>query len=432
MRNLIKQRLLIGLILIAQLLGVFLVQIIVIRSLGVGSETDIFVAAQAVPLLLTSVVVSSLQSVWMPKFSISTLSKKDWIENQATAQGQSILLTGGLAVFAILSIKYWMPLLFSSFTSAQIEDINYYSFILFFAALINTQIAVLTFALRATNKFVFAEFANLFGVFVLLILTLILVPKYGVVGAVLASLFRSIFVYLVLLSIEGRPKISLIKGAKDIESWGLMRPLLFAACLYKTSPLIDSFWASHGLVGELTLINLALTVMGAFVAVLERVLCTPLVPKISIEVHRKQYANLKKEIDSVVFLVTLITLLIAFALFIAKPLVLTIFMHVFHLENFLAMNLWGLCLILLGYVYCAIIGSFVVSVYYAMLDTTTPVKIGLVGYILSIFIKGISFIYFGIWGLAFAISLYYFFNFITLYLNLGNKIDEKISSAGKA
>ena len=49
-----------------QIAASFIVNILVLRLYGINDQTDSFVAAQVIPLMIIGILTSALNSVWLP------------------------------------------------------------------------------------------------------------------------------------------------------------------------------------------------------------------------------------------------------------------------------------------------------------------------------------------------------------------------------
>lgn len=410
-----------------QLLGALLIQLIVIRVIGVGPETDVFVASQAVPVVISSIVVSALQSVWLPRLAVFSGDIHKWKNEQSIAQGQASLLGGGLFLLVGFLAPWWLQLLYPGFSEQQLHVAVVYSIILLLAAAINTQSALLTIALRAKNRFLIAEVTVLIATIFSVLAMYHALPIWGLVAAVWIILLRAILVYVVQLYLAEWPPISLFKGVALKETWLLMRPLLFGASLYKTSPLVDRYWASQSSAGGLTLMGFALTAMGAVATVIERSVCVPVSPLLARYAAGNKYQALRNKYRKTLLIIAILVFFIGALLFGLKTLFISLITHLLNLESEMAENFWLLCFLLLGYLFASVSGSLTVSIFYAMDDTKTPVKIGTLGFIASIPIKSIGYLVFSLPGLVLATSIYYGLNLLALLFLLEKTIHAKVS-----
>jgi putative peptidoglycan lipid II flippase len=98
-----------------------------------------------------------------------------------------------------------------------------------------------------------------------------------------------------------------------------------------------------------------------------------------------------------------------------------------NLTNSLATDAWLLCMLLIGYTLASAAGSIIVGSFYAMGDMRTPMKIGFIGFVISLLTKSILFLLYGLKGMAVATSLYYVFNTLVMFILLERKVNAKLS-----
>ena len=422
-----KQSLYISIVVAMQLLATMLTQLLVIRMIGVGLDTDAYIAAQAVPAVLMSIITSALQSVWLPRLAVLSGDIKAWRQEQSIAQGQAGILGGGLFLLAGISMFLWLPLLYPGFSLQQQQTAMNFCLIMLLAAAFNSQSALLTIALRARNRFLAAELTALLGTILSLIAMYFFLPVLGLMAAVWIALARAVLVYIVQLGLANWPPLSFIKGWHYKNTWILIQPLLFGASIYKTSPLVDRYWASLAPVGGITTMSLAQTVMGALGTILERSISIPITPRLARYVAVGDYGGLRSAYRKGVFRITIAVLLLGALLLVLKPFFLESIRFIINIETETASALWLMCCLLLGYLHVIASGILATAAFYAMGNTKTPVKISMTGFIVSIGIKYIGFLLFSLPGLVFATSTYYILNMLIMCFLLEKTINEKIS-----
>lgn len=417
-----KQAFSIGTVVGLQLLATLLTQLLVIRIVGLGPDTDAYIAAQTVPAVIVAIITTALQSVWLPRLAVMTDDLVAWRQEQSIAQGQAGLLGGGLLLFVGGSLPFWLPLLFPGFDGLQKQAAMFFCLVLLVAAAFNTQSAILTVALRARNRFMAAEVIALLGTVLSLAAMYFALPLWGLTAAVWIGLVRSILVYGAQMSLANWPPLSFAKGWACKETWILMRPLLLGTSIYKTSPLVDRYWASQAQAGSITTLNLSQTAMGGVATILERAICMPITPSLARHVAQSDYVALRKIYRGVLFNTTIVVLIIGLLLVVFKSELITVvsLMLKIKLEN--ASSFWVICILLIGHLHAAISGVVLVSTFYALGDTKTPVYIGLSGFICSLFLKWLLFKEMGINGLALSASICSLMNIFIFYIFLERKV----------
>ncbi|MDI1307816.1 MAG: lipid II flippase MurJ [Methylotenera sp.] len=421
-----KQSLNIGIVVTIQLIATFTAQLLVIRMVGVGHETDAYIAAQSLPAVLFAIISTALQSVWLPKLAILNKNFTEWRNQQSIAQSQALLLGGVMYLFVWLTRGFWAKLLFPGFLSHQLELTTLLVGPLLVAAGFNTQTSLLIIALRARSLFVVGELISMLGTVVSLLLMIMFIPHYGIESAAWIATLRAVLVFLMLYGIAGWPRVKLKVGIAQRDTWKQMCPILFGATIYKTSPLIDRFWISQAPIGSMTIFGLAQTAMSAISTIMEKVISMPLTPTMARYVAENDYAGLKKIYLGGLKHVSIGVLLVFSALIVVYPIFADLMRLVIISSPETAMSIWLMLVLLLGYLYGAISGSILVAVFYALGDMKTPMHIGVIGFLLGVALKSLGFIFFGLYGLVAGTSVYYLVNALFMYFILEKKIVIKL------
>ena len=120
----------IAIVITMQIVASTFTQFYIIRVIGLGADTDIYIASLAVPAVIAAVITTSLQNVWLPRLSIFSDNLTAWRSEQAIAQGQAALLGIGLFLLLSSTMSLWLPLLFPTFSPQQQQTALVYSFLL--------------------------------------------------------------------------------------------------------------------------------------------------------------------------------------------------------------------------------------------------------------------------------------------------------------
>ena len=201
-----------------QLVGLLLFQLFIVRFVGVGPETDAYIAANAVPSVLNAIVGSSMASVWLVRLSLLNRNIAAWRMEQSLAQGQGLILGGTLVTLLMVTATGWVPLLYPGFTAELYRKTVEFSFVLLGATVLNTQTTLLTVALRARDRFLMAEVISLFGTLTALLANLVLLPIWGLWAAVWIWFARSIVIYLMQMHIADWPWPAIGGGLYFVET----------------------------------------------------------------------------------------------------------------------------------------------------------------------------------------------------------------------
>lgn len=426
MKNL-KQSLSIGAVVAIQLIATFATQLLVIRMVGVGHETDAYIASQALPSVLFAIISSALQSVWLPKLSVLNNNLAEWRNQQSVAQSQALVLGGGLFLLVWLTRDIWARLLFPGFLYHQLQLTGLLVGPLLVAAVFNTQTSLLIIALRARGLFLVGETISMLGTILSLLMIIELIPHYGIESAAWITALRAAIVFLILFGFAGWPGIKFRLEILKIDTWMQMRPILFGAAIYKTSPLIDRFWISQAPTGAMTIFGLVQTAMGAVSTIMDRVISMPLTPTMARYVAQNNYQRLREAYLYGLKRVSYGVLAVFFALLLVYPVFADLLSFVINISAETANSIWIMLIFLLGYLYGAVSGSILVAVFYALNDMKTPMHIGVIGFLFGVALKSLGFIVFGLYGLIAATSIYYLINSFYMFFSLEKKIAFRLS-----
>jgi putative peptidoglycan lipid II flippase len=411
-----------GILAATQLVSQILIQLIVIRFLGLGEATDIFFAAQAIPTVVTAILASSLQSVWIPQFSknVNDISKIKKL--QSTAHGQVFII--GICLGSLLGISspYWLPLAFPGFSPDQISNLISYTLVFLIINQIYIHFIIMTCQLRAQSKFISAELVpTIFTGFAVLAIWKFL-PQYGLAAVLFILFLRGFFILVGISIIAGGIYFSFFDKVEK-KTWQMLQPLIAGNSVYKTMPIVDRYWASMSPAGGVTLFNTGQSAMTSIVGILEKMLCVPIVPQLSRYALLGNYEALSKLYKKGLIKILFLTLILIFSLYLFKPLFIETTHNILNITRDQSINLFWIFFNLIGYLFSALCGIILVAVFFALGDFKTSIYIGLFGFLIGVLIKYIIFPLYFLQGLALAGSFYMMVNVSLYYIFLERKIN---------
>lgn len=410
-----------------QLLAQIGLQLLVLAALGLGGDSDAFVAAQAVPAVLTSILAVSLQNVWQARLATAEQASGAWRAAHRMAHAQALIAMSLACAVLWAFAAAWVPLLYAGFEPGTRALVLHMTPPLLLACVFNGAIAVLTTAQRGRDRLISAEVAGLLGTLACIAAVWPAVQTWGVAAAAYVLLARAALVWLALQLQVGLASPSWQEGWRDRPGWLQLRPLLAGSALYKASPLVDRYWGAMASTGSLTLFSLAQTGMAALTAVLERSICMPVAPQISRCIAQGDAAAARRLYRRAVGAVAAASVAAAVVLLVMQPWWAPSLAVLLKLPAARADELWLLCVLLLGYMFVGAAGTAVVAVFYALGDTHTPARIGVVGFFIGVVAKSLAFLGFGLTGLALATSLYYLANLAALVLSVERRIGTLVA-----
>jgi peptidoglycan biosynthesis protein MviN/MurJ (putative lipid II flippase) len=226
-------------------------------------------------------------------------------------------------------------------------------------------------------------------------------------------LARSLFIFAILFALAGYP-LPAIRNSLEGEAWGHLKPLLAGSAIYKTSPIVDRFWASNAPAGGMTVLNIATLGMSSIASILERMICVPILPRLARLASIADYSSVRTLYRTCCWRVGTIAVIIFIALWLARPVWEVLAREVLNLNPAASHDLWLMCVVLTAYLIPAATGSAIAGSFYALGDSRTVVKVGVAGFVASILIKGAAFAWWGVVGLAAATLVHYLGNMLVL------------------
>lgn len=393
-----------------QLLASLIGQLATLRIVGIGSVTDAYIAAQALPLVLAAVVAGSLQSVWLPRLARAAGDPSLLRAEQATAQGQTlkVLICTSLPIGAASPL--WVPWAFPGFSSHQFDLVVTLGGPLLAAGVMTGQSTLLTAGLRARKRFLAPEFAALAGTLAAIALILALVPRLGIVAAPWIAFGRACVVWAAHWVMAGAPSLDMRFSDRSREVWRQLLPLVGGSMFIKTGPLVDRFWSSHAAGGSVTVLNLAQLAINALATVLDRAIMVPAVPELSRRLQAGDLAGMRAAYLRSLRHAAAAVIAIGAVLLAMQPAWAWLMLHLLRLDAEPAHTVWLVSLLMIPGLYVSICGTAAVAIFYAFGETKIPVAIGIAGFLASLVLKALLFQRFGILGIAAGFSLYLMLN----------------------
>lgn len=386
----------------------FLIQLYVVSSLGPGSETDAFFAAQTLPSLVISIAVMSLVRVLVPQ-----LSKVGLTRSRILGWWVVYLVFGvSIAVAAVLSVGVsgWVPALFPGFFGERLDLTLRLSAVQVLSIVPVSLAAILTAVYHAQGRFYRPELVNLCLNGVAFIAIAYELPRNGIMSVVWILLARAAISTMLLSPALGRPQVRR-EGWRELQLiWKQFRPLLFGGSVYKFAPLIDRYLASMATTGLLSIYSLGQTIYSASLQLVDRSIVATMVPKLSRSAGHADWAAVRTSYRKRALVVAVLVLGAALLLLNDGS---TLLQWTFGHGAFGARELdllWWVLIGLLGVGFGGGIGQIAASAFYSIGNTATPTKIGVLGFLVGSVIKVGAFVGFGFSGLVLATSLYYLLN----------------------
>ncbi|MDX1932707.1 MAG: lipid II flippase MurJ [Capsulimonadales bacterium] len=384
-------------------------------TLGLGVATDAFNAGLALPQFLLAVAGNPLGQVILPILAASG----DRTERREAA-GALLFVAGvlapGIAALLMFAAPFWVPLTVPGFSTAAQELTVTMARIhllgLVFAVLFLVQRAFL----NASERFLLAEFGLLAGNLIGVSFLWYSLPRFGPTMAAWAltmELGLPVLFVLPLLGIRARWSHPAVRQTGE-----RLRPLLLGTAYYKTELLLDRALASLMPTGSLSLHQLSIQLYSNGLNLANKALVTPVVPGLARHAARHDWPRFHRMLArrGLILLAFGIGVTLLLAL-VGRPVLLFVFARG-RLTPEQVGILFALMLALTGYWLGALGGSITSSAFYARGDTRFPTRLGAISHTISIPLKILAAMRFGLFGLAAVVSLQYTLNLLAYMIAL--------------
>lgn len=395
----------------------FLLQWYALVQLGAGRETDALLIGFTLPQLVSAVLSVSVLQVLVPILSGEP-------EGQFDNDFWSFFIVIG-AVFAVLACGFyalapvWVPLIAPGLSESSITLTIGLSRVQLLTMVITGLVVVQSAAHQAREGFLWIEASNLIAALLSLCMLVWALPRFGVVAAAWAAVFRVLLQLFLMMPGLGAFRVPELKRSSIKLAWTRVSPMLLGALYFKSDLVLDRLLLSLAPSGTISLFNLGQQVYGACSQVLNRAIAAPMSPVLSVFHKQGDAHGFRAHFQrwhAVVLIFTLLVLLVGWAA--AKPL----FTLLIGYGKISHSDIGALMLIMVGLGGVFIGGSagqITSGAFYARGDTLTPTRLGIVTFTVYVPVKIALFCYFGIVGLAVGTSLFFLANWLLqwAYLN---------------
>lgn len=403
-------------------------QLLVLRFVGIGTTTDAYVAAQAIPALITAIVGVSLQNLWLPRFSRIAEQPRAWRDCIADAQGQAVKIALALSLAIGLTAPWWIRWYLPSF-SAELREL--FLWILapsLLAAAIGTQLSVLVAAMRAKNRLRRSEGLALLCLAAATALTAWLVPRFGILVVPLIAIGRMVGLYVLLLLHTGWPGFSFRTTPDTRDMKRKLGSLVGGATVIKSMPIVDRYLGAQAAAGGLTLFSLAQLGLTSVATLLERTIVAQAVPEFSRLLARGDVAAVSARYGRILRQLAASVAATGALLVLVRPVWNDLLRLLLQMSPDTAQLVWQIALLLMPGLFILAAGPAAVAVFYALGDTRTPVSIGIYSFVAGVIIKFALFHAFGILGLAAGASLYLAISMVAYHIAVRRRLSQLASS----
>ena len=382
-----------------------LFQWLVLTMLGPGMSTDALFAGMTLPQLFTAIVSSSLTHVLVP--ILAGEPHEDQRRDAWTLFVYSAALFAVVAIALIATASWWVPLTVPGFSSeAKLVTVELARISLL--GMVFTGMSAVQAAIGfARHKYLWADAAPMLANLMAVLLLVWLLPHYGIWAAAWVSVLRLLLQTLLLQPLMGKPTMPDRTRPTIQIAWRRLKPILLGASYYKMDPLVDRFLLSAAATGSLSLLYLGQQLHSAASQVVSKAFAVPAITQLSAAHKQRDQARFAARLTRTLWVMLSVCLagVVAFWL-VGQPLLVWGMVHgKFTATN--ASELWVLLLLSSGMLVAGAMGTLTAGAFYAQGDTRTPTWLGSLAFTVGIALKAAMFNYFGVWGLAVAITAYY-------------------------
>lgn len=385
-------------------------------GVGVGADTDAFLASVAIPQVVTGVVAGALTQVLSPLLAPLVPREQD---EGAWTLAWTLLVSIGVMAFAIaVSAPLWMPLLVPGFdgptTASAIRMVRIHAVTLPVSVVSTVFLAIR----HARGEFVRGELGGLAGTLASLVLLWMLLEEVGIEAAAWAVVTRAVVELGWNAGAAGAVRRPRWRSPVLAEALGRARPLLLAGTYFKSDRIVDRVLTSAAPVGSLSLYHLAQTLFSAGHVVFHRSIVAPLLPDLARRAAAGDWPELRRRAGAVLWVATIGAIGCAAVLFaVGEPLLQLALRHG-RFGRTDVRELWLLMVALSGFWIGGVAGQVLGTPFYATGRTGVPARVGAIGFTVGSVLKVLGFWTFGILGIAGAAGIHQILNAILLWIGL--------------
>lgn len=387
--------------------------------MGAGTATDALFAAMAVPAFVTGVLAIPLFRVLVPFFSAGAGASPAAIGTVLLAS--AALLTGTALVLS-WTAPVWVRALVPGFTDDGVALTVLLLRIQLPGMVLAGVASVLRSAHNAGNRFIYPAAAACVSAAASLVLVLVFLPRVGITAAAWSFAARGAADFLFLLPVGAAVSLASWSPAALRETWRRLHPLIIGSTYERTEVLVDRFLSSLAPAGALSLLSLAQQVHGGGAQILNRSVSDPVVPLLTRLSAERDWRGVRRIIARRVSGIVLISGVGMLLVLLAGRAVLEAIPGVRNLRPEDVRLLWWLVILMAGWLMTDPIANLLANVFYAMGDTATPTRLGVVSYTVGIALKVSGFLAWGVAGMAAASTGYFVLRAALLYLGLRRSV----------
>ncbi|MCB9481491.1 MAG: murein biosynthesis integral membrane protein MurJ [Desulfobacteraceae bacterium] len=419
--------------LLSRILG-FVRDMVIASFFGAGTSADAFFVAFRIPNLFRRLLAEgSLTTAYVPVFT-TILNKKGKKEASLFAESSFRFFSIFLFFFCILGaaaspviIKLTAPGFFEIPGKAELSIVltRIMFFYLFFICLVALCMGVLNSLEHFFAPAIAPVFLNISMISsVLLFSSNFAEPVYALAWGVIAGGFVQLLIQFPFLFKKG------INPFKGIKLWHgeikkvtrLMGPTVFGAAVYQISILVNTILASFLQSGSVSylyysdrLVQFPLGIFGITAGIV-------VLPLMSSQVEQKKFDELSKTLTEGLLFIMFITIPASVGLAVLGIPVIKLLFERGEFTAEMTIYTYYALLCYLPSLFAASNLRILISFFYSFKDAKTPVRAGIISFVINIFAAVVLMYFFSFAGLALAVSIGSIANFLILFVKIKSKI----------
>lgn len=418
---------------IFKLLG-FCRELVLSYEFGTSGISDAYLISQTIPSTLFEFVGVGLTTCYIPIYYKIQEEKGREKAFQFTNKITTIIVS--FATLLILLVWLITPLFIQLFASGFEGSTFFYAKWFTRIGILSLYFSTFTFVyssfLQANNIFFPSSFSAIMqSIFILI--TIIIASHLNIwilsIGSTLSVGFKLLFLLRPVNKCGLKSKLDFKWHNKYIFNFiHMMIPVILGTSVNEFNTLIDRTIASLIVVGGISALNYANSLVQLVNGGLVQSVATVFYPKITKSVAAKDFHKAKNDMRFILSIILSILVPISFGISLFNRQIITIlFARGAFDDN--AVNLASTAFLFYGLGLCFIgIREMLSRYYYAYGDTKTPMINATVGVFINIFMNLLFSRYIGIGGLALATSLSAFVTSLLLFLNIRRKLGFEASN----
>ncbi|WP_423198196.1 MULTISPECIES: lipid II flippase MurJ [unclassified Cupriavidus] len=405
--------------------GLFVYQWFVVTRLGAGQGTDALFAGMVMPQLVLNVISGSLGYVLIPLLTV--VDRKHRVSSIWSFAMALALIFGSLAGVLWLLAPWWVPLSVPGFDADAVAQTVTLTRIQLLGMVFAGLGAPFNAAYQAEHRFIYPAFMQMLAGLLALAFVVMFLGHGGVEIAAWGLTLRAVLQCLFQTPVGFPFAAPNFKDEHFVSALRRLKPLVAGTIYYKTDQLLDRFLASMTPSGSLSLLHLAQQIYAAGNLVLTNAIAMPMTPRLAKHADEGEWGAFRHEVRRVLgILMALGVLALALTVFPGRYVLELVFARG-NLSVASVDTLWHIMLAL-GMVWLSgLSGQVLSSSFYAMSDTKTPTRIGVIGFTLGIGLKIVGLLLGGVIGVAIGSGVYMVFNSVAMYFILFRRLDGSAS-----